>query len=449
MANPGSRPSRTEPPTSRRGVFVERALRFALSIAIALTLGWSAAAAAVCDAAADRSAAIAMRTEAARAAGVPEALADAVGVAVTRLLEMEEPAAQGGWPYEGVYRVRREIPLGYRVGGTAIVATALLQAPGYAEDPPRQAAVERALRFTIDAIEAPPMSPQYGGGYDVRGWGYIYALRFLLRLEALEAVPPQQADSVAAALRFYIDALQRIEIPQSGGWNYARRGPLEQPGPAAPFMTAPAVRALHEAQAQGHAVDGAVLGRGIASLLACRGGDGTIVYSGARGVRIDPASRPGAIGRMVSAEPVLLLADRSSPQRVREAVEAFLAYWEELEVRRAKTGTHVAPYGVAPYYFMFGHAAAAEAIEALPAPWRRGLREAFLARLLSVRGDDGTWNDRVFPRSANYGTALALEALLAPLAPPPAPWSLAADADAAAAAPSTAPQDSGRSESTP
>ncbi len=39
--------------------------------------------------------------------------------AVTQLLLMQE--SDGTWPYEGVYRVGGEIPIGYRIGGTALV----------------------------------------------------------------------------------------------------------------------------------------------------------------------------------------------------------------------------------------------------------------------------------------------------------------------------------------
>src|SRR5438876_8661 len=45
--------------------------------------------------------------------------------AVAQLVALQDT---GEWPYEGVYRVRGEIPVGYRVGGTAIVAAALLHA---------------------------------------------------------------------------------------------------------------------------------------------------------------------------------------------------------------------------------------------------------------------------------------------------------------------------------
>jgi hypothetical protein len=368
--------------------------------------------------------AMAARIAAAGAAGLPEAEAAMVGAAVTRLLAMQEGDARDQWPYEGVYRVRRQIPIGYRVGGTAIAGMALLQAPGLEADPERCDAIRRAAAFVAKAIEHPLMSPQYGGGYDVRGWGYAYGLRFLVRFKqrgplAGEESPPAGVDE---AIAFYLGGLAAIEIPQVGGWNYARRGPLDQPDAAAPFMTAPVLRSLAEARAAGFEVDEALLARGLASLERNRGPDGTYEYMGAGRGRIDPAQRPGAVGRMASGDLVLVEAGRLEPESLRRAVESFFAYWHELEARRRGNGTHVPPYGVAPYYFMYAHAAVGEAIERLPAAWRPTLRRSLLDRLVQVRDEAGTWNDRVFERSANYGTALALEALLAPLGSPPAAW---------------------------
>ena len=42
--------------------------------------------------------------------------------------------------------------------------------------------------------------------------------------------------------------------------------------------------------------------------------------------------------------------------------------------------------------------------------------------LFAVRGEDGSWNDRVFDRSAGYGTTLAGMALMAEDLPAPARW---------------------------
>lgn len=368
--------------------------------------------------------ALAARVDAARAAGLPDAEASMVGVGVTRLLAMQEGDAKDQWPYEGVYRVRGQIPIGYRVGGTAIAAIALMQAPGLDGDAERREAIIRAARFVAEAIGQPLMSPDYAGGYDVRGWGYAYGLRFLVRLgqSGLLEGDEASASKVGEAIGFYLDGLAAIEIPRVGGWNYARRGPLDEPSNAAPFMTAPVLRSLAEAKAAGHAVDDELLRRGLASLERNRGADGTYEYSGTGRGRIDPASRPGAIGRMASGDLVLVEAGRLEPESLRLALESFFAYWEELEVRRRQNGTHVAPYGVAPYYFMYAHGAVGEAIERLPNAWRPPLRKALLERLAQVREADGSWNDRVFDRSANYGTALALEALLAPLGAPAATW---------------------------
>jgi len=340
-----------------------------------------------------------------------------------------EPNAE--WPYEGVYRVGGRIPYGYRVGGTGIVARTLVELPGYAADADRRAAVARAVTFVCAAIREPLMSPEYGGGYDVRGWGHCYGLRFLLALEARKAIPEGAEAAVAEAIRFYLDALAKIEIPEVGGWSYSRRGGLETPSATSPFMTAPVLLTLFEAAARGHAVDAGAIERGLRALELSRGESGYIAYSALRPVRDEPGQIPGAIGRMVAAESALALAGRSDAARLRGALERFLKDWQALEVRRKKTGTHVPPYGVAPYYFFYGFRMAALAVELLPEDERPAFREALAAILLSVREPDGGWNDRVFPRSAAFGTAMAAEALLQPSLGPPPGWSAPAPVPAA------------------
>jgi len=39
--------------------------------------------------------------------------------------------------------------------------------------------------------------------------------------------------------------------------------------------------------------------------------------------------------------------------------------------------------------------------------------------LWQVRGESGSWNDRVFPRSSSYGTAMTILAFRAPESPLP------------------------------
>src|SRR5262245_50625109 len=61
---------------------------------------------------------------------------EAIKKGVEILLKLQEGKDNAEWPYEGVYRVAGTIPWGYRVGGTAIVVSALTEAPGYEDDKP-------------------------------------------------------------------------------------------------------------------------------------------------------------------------------------------------------------------------------------------------------------------------------------------------------------------------
>ncbi|MDG2291300.1 MAG: hypothetical protein P8L37_01475 [Phycisphaerales bacterium] len=342
------------------------------------------------------------------------------------LLTRQEGPNQAEWPYEGVYRVReageRAIPIGYRVGGTALVSTALLRAAPAEDDQERKNALARATRFLCDATTHEQMQwKDYEGGYDVRGWGYIYALSFLTELQAHHGIPLDQETSVQNAITFYASALQGIAIPEWGGWNYARRQ-AERPAPQAPFMTGPALQALFAASNAGIAVDAELINRALDALERSRSTTGAVEYSGGM-TQADPATHvAGSAGRMLASETTLLLAGRGSVDRVRSSLDSFLAFWNELEARRSKSGTHKGPYAVAPYYFFFAHYYAAQAIEMLPEAIREEYRGQLRARLLEVRYEDGTWNDRVFPRSASYGTALTLLSLNMPDATPPAPW---------------------------
>ncbi|MBK8976391.1 MAG: hypothetical protein IPM29_10715 [Planctomycetes bacterium] len=340
------------------------------------------------------------------------------------LLDMQEGDGRREWPYEGVYRTdedgqRRVIPIGYRVGGTAIGALALLAAPGYdaADDPAaaeRRAAVRRALEFVLEALALPLMQPSTEDRYDVRGWGHIYALQLLLRLRDLGGVPAGLAEPVDERVTWLVDALQASAIPRLGGWNYAGR---QRPSP---FMTAPALQALFWAAARGEAVDPAVVEAALDALERGRAAAGSIAYAVPAESRAEVAEAelafmdllPGSIGRMVCVEATLWAAGRGSQQRLGAAVDAFFEHWQALEARRKRSGTHVRPYGVAPYYFVFAHYHVAQAIELLDDPAVRDARRSALRELLAnVREPDGGYNDRVFPRSRAYGTAMIMMAL--------------------------------------
>ncbi len=355
---------------------------------------------------------------------MPQDRAPIIATAIERLVAMQEDPGQ--WPYEGVYRVGGKIPVGYRIGGTGICGEALLRAPGYAADQARVAAVGKAIAFVCDGIKEPLMSPdEYDGGYDVRGWGMCYGARFLLAAQRAGAVPEPMMDRVKASTEWYLAALAKLEIPKVGGWTYSRQPGRDTPCPASPFMTAPCLETFFAAKAQGHTVDPAMIERALKALAGTTAAaSGYVDYSGGKGIKDKADQIPGAVGRMCAAEVAMTLAGRGTPEGLERAVEAFCAHWDALEVRRAKTGTHVAPYGVAPYYFYYAHYYAAQAIALLPEDRRAKHWTTFNELLFRTRSAEGTWNDRVFPRSANFGTAMSMMALLMqqPGAADPARW---------------------------
>jgi hypothetical protein len=374
-----------------------------------------------------------------REAGAADGTVDEVAASVQRgievILSMREGEDQREWPYEGVYRVGGRIPIGYRIGGTALCAMAVAQAPGYAEDARRGEAVRGAVEFICRGRDHPGMSHEVTRNYDVRGWGYTYAVLCLLTLRENDLLPEDLESDVAAAVRFYIDGIAATEIPTNGGWNYARRAGFDQPAPTSPFMTASTLQALFLAAKQGVEFDARIVERGLDALERSRQPSGAVAYAG-RARNRDRV--PGAVGRMLVTESTLHLAGRGSAAGVRSAVDAFIVHWGWLEKRRKQNGTHVPPYGIAPYYFFYAHYYAAQAIELLPQGERGEYRRRLLELLFSVREADGRWNDRVFDRSANYGTAMAVMALVMPTAPPPAAWT----ADAAESV--TIPPDANR-----
>ncbi len=335
----------------------------------------------------------------------------------------------GQWPYEGVYRVRGQIPIGYRVGGTGIACLAMAMSPEYVESKPQQEAVARGVAFIIESTKHPLMTPDYDGGYDVRGWGYTYGSLLLLQLEARELLPEDLADAAREACAFYVDAIQQTTIPKVGGWAYARSRGKDAVSPPSPFMTSSTLQTLFLARSLGYEVDPEVIERALDTLEAARKPSGEFVYAGDASKR-RPGGIPGAVGRMMMAETTLYLAGRSTPAQVRGALDAFIVHWDWLEKRRQQTGTHVPPYGVAPYYFYYAHLAAAQAIQCLPKNERVEYRKRIIELLERTREDDGTWNDRVFKRTANFGTAMAMLALRTPAIGLVPKWQPPAESDA-------------------
>lgn len=333
-----------------------------------------------------------------------------IKTAVKELIAMQEE--DGDWPYQGVYRVAGQIPVGYRIGGTALVCEGLLAAAP--DDKKADAAIERGVAFILKTLEHPLMVPSTRDTYDVRVWGHCYALDLFCRLREAKRMGAH-AIAIESWIPRLVAALIKEELPK-GGWNYANRRAH------AAFVTCPVTQALLLARSQGEDVSDEVFKRSREVLEGSRQDSGTFVYSG----RVSEARKkdsgkdlPGSVARSAVSETTLQLLGGGSVKSIGAAIGAFHEHWEWLEKRRKKTGTHEPPYGIAPYYFYYGHRYAAQAIEMLPRERRPEERAKLLEKIMQTRDDDGTWNDRVFPRSRNFGTNMVMLALLGDKAPMP------------------------------
>jgi len=323
------------------------------------------------------------------------------------------------WPYEGVYRVRGgRIPTGYRVGGTAITCLALLHAPGFDSDAKRQAAVQRGVEFVLDRLENDEsMQGVRPFNYDVRGWGQTYGLHLMLTTLEMKAVDAKTLKNCKRMIPKTIEAIA-MGTTDDGAWNYAGSRREGQTGKCSPFMTGPTLLTLYWAKDAGYEVPQELIANALLALQAARNSEtGSYAYSGKR-----KSVMPASAGRSAAAELALFQAGLSSESALLVAVDGFFDNWDHLFDRKSKQGTHEGPYNIAPYYFFFAHTYAAFAIEKLPENLRVEYRTKLQEIMWRTRESNGGWNDRIFPRTESYSTAMSILALLAPGLPSHSTW---------------------------
>lgn len=323
--------------------------------------------------------------------------------------------SDGTWHYEGVHQVNGGIPIGFRVGGTATVCQALL----FAETSREAAATSALLRgvnYILQTLDNPGIVVSTQNIYDVRIWAQAYVVTFLCQLRASgRAGETGQVGAIDAGISQMTEAIIIEEIA-GGGWHYANHTY------SSAVTSAVVVQALLWARSQGENVPDDILLRSRDFLLLTRYPEGVFRYDqGERGGMEVNLQLPGSVGRSALCETTLYLMGANPIEPVRDALNAFHTHWDALREYYQVPGTHGAPYGVAPYYFFFGHFYAGQSIELLPQGERNGERNRLRDLIRLTREPDGSWNDRVFHQSRCYGTAMAIMSLQSNRVPlPPA-----------------------------
>src|SRR5262245_48154792 len=88
-------------------------------------------------------------------AEIDKALRRGIALLVEKQESLDPELSAREWPYEGVYRTNDAIPIGYRVGGTAICAVAIVDASRGKPEGDARAAVLRGLEFVLGALDHP------------------------------------------------------------------------------------------------------------------------------------------------------------------------------------------------------------------------------------------------------------------------------------------------------
>jgi len=262
---------------------------------------------------------------------------------------------EGRWPYE------LSGDLGYAVASTAIVAESLLFAEP--EDKDVQDAVHKTLTYVLEQLEDPSLATSAESAYEPRVWGQALALELLCHVRARK-IAGEHKDKVKEWIPKLVASLVEEEF-EGGGWSYAWRNAHQ-----ITCLTAPVTQVLLLARAQGEKVPDEVLTRSREVLEAARTEDGAFFYRGSpkdeelQDRSIDTV--PGSAARATVCETTLLMLGGSSVDAVRTSLNNFHKYWDALEERRQQEGTHDGEYGIAPYFFYYGHRYAAQAIQMLP-----------------------------------------------------------------------------------
>lgn len=296
----------------------------------------------------------------------------------------------------------------FRVATTALCVLALREAGG--SDPKVEAAALRALDLLLEQAAVKRQS----GIEHYNVWSFGFALHCfgeeLLRDPRGARAPALRAASERLVAK--LGAYQTLD----GGWGYLSLSPVptQQPSDTSmSFTTATILLGAERARAAGVAVPETLARRAVGEIERSRLPDGAFLY----GDYLQYVPRMGINERSGSAcrGPVCLLALRRFGGKV--VPSDFERAFDDLLVRfpdYQKAGVrrpipHESWFQISGYFYLYGHAYAAWALDELPAARRRRAAELLVQAVMYCRDPDGSfWDYPLYSYHKPYGTAFAL-----------------------------------------
>ena len=306
----------------------------------------------------------------------------------------------------------------FRQGVTALAIVALCEArPGLPAElhervdaalakaePWLLASGERLRRAETDAL------------YNV--WGHAYAIHAAQRLHQDAAGDAERQARLVELCRGQVDKLRRYEFI-NGGWSYYDFDGRTQRPSSSPmsFTTATVLVALKDAEKFGVEFPQELAKKAVESLLRQRYPDFSFAYG--EYLRMRPRmginTPPGSLGRSQACNLALRLwgDEHETDEVLKNWLDRLYARNGWLSIGRKFPVPHESHFGVAGYFYYYGHFYAALCIAELPAS-ERPYHQGHLARLLlPLQETDGSWWDYpLYNYHQTWGTAMAVSSLV-------------------------------------
>lgn len=272
------------------------------------------------------------------------------------------------------------------------------------------AAAERALDFLL----AESAVKRQSGLEHYNVWAFGYALHCFGE-ELLREPAGKRAPALRAACARLLEKLVGYQT-LDGGWGYLSLDavPTFQPSfTSMSFTTATILVGVERARAAGVSVPETLVKRAVGELERSRLPDGAFLY----GDYLQYRPRHVINERSGSAcrGPVCLLAlDRLGPgvppsdfERALDDLLVRFPDYQKAGVRRPIP--HESWYAISGYFYLYGHAYAAWALDELPRERRRKAAELLVQAVMYCRDPDGSfWDYPLYSYHKPYGTAFAL-----------------------------------------
>ena len=310
----------------------------------------------------------------------------------------------------------------FRCATSALALVALMEARAVGAG--EASAVDRALERGFDYLLASYDVKRQSGIEHYNVWSFGFALHAIGQ-RLLERSDDPRASRLRAAAAHLVEKLARYQS-LDGGWGYLSLWGHQTYRPAATsmsFTTATILVGLERARAAGVEVGEPLLARAVRALESSRLPDGPFSY-GPLWNRAPAAgiNRPaGAACRTSACQLALRRLGHPVPageeRRALEELAVRQARFQRLGLRRPIP--HESWYAISGYFYLYGHAYAAWALEALPEADRARFAPLLAEAVCVCREPDGSfWDYPLYSYHKAYGTAFAVIALARTLAVP-------------------------------